>query len=136
MMDSFDRRPALAPSIVTVSVHACVWAALLAFVVTSVDGPRSVRLFDDFQMKLPWLTETWFQFAMLVHDFLPVVIGGLGVLLLADLAILHTLSRSDGRRIARELWSGLMIALPVVGIYVSATASNLLYIKLFEALKR
>src|SRR4051812_8773263 len=113
--------PALLPSAITGLVHAGVWAAAIAFALSSLTGPFP-RFQDDFQMKLPWLTETVLQAVLWIRDYLPVVIGVLAVLVLADIAILHALSRTDERRGARELWSGIIIALGVTGLYITATA--------------
>lgn len=135
MADYSDRpSPALLPSVITMLAHAGVWAAMIAFLVSIVDGP--LHRFDDFQMKLPWLTETVFQCALLIHDYLPVVIGVLAVFFIADAAILHALSRTEGRRIARELWSGLIIALAFAGMYVTATAVQLPLMKITEKIGR
>jgi type II secretory pathway component PulF len=135
MPDYSDRpSPALFPSVITMLVHAGVWAVTIAFLVSIVDGP--LYRFDDFQMKLPWLTETVFQCALLIRDYLPVVIGVLAVFFIADAAILHALSRRDGRRIGREIWSGLVIAVAFAGMYVAATAVYLPLLKMTTKLAR
>jgi D-alanyl-lipoteichoic acid acyltransferase DltB (MBOAT superfamily) len=135
MADYSDRPPpALLPSVITTLVHASVWAVTIAFLVSLVDGP--LHRFDDFQMKSPWLTETVFQFALLIRDYLPVVIGVLAVFFIADAAILHALSRTEGRRIGREVWSGLIIALAFAGMYVTATAAYLPLVKITDKLGR
>jgi D-alanyl-lipoteichoic acid acyltransferase DltB (MBOAT superfamily) len=135
MADYSDRpTPALLPSVITMLVHAGVWAATITFLVWIIDGP--FQRFQDFQMKLPRLTETVFQCALLVRDYLPVVIGVLAVFFIVDAAILHALSRTEHSRIGRELWSGLIIALAFAGMYVAATAVYLPLLKMTTKLAR
>jgi uncharacterized protein (TIGR03067 family) len=126
--------PSFAPNLVTALVHAGVWAASLFCGIALVRQAWSQ--FNDFQMKLPYMTETCITIAMYVQEYWPVAILSLAIGLLADAMILHWLSGSETRRLLREIWSGLVIALPIAGILLATTAITLPYLKITEGLTK
>src|SRR5262245_7489081 len=126
--------PSFAPTLVTTLVHAGVWAVFITIGYSLVH--QAWAQFDDFQMKLPSMTETCIQGMMLIRDYQALAISVLVVGLLADAMILHWLSGSESRRLFREAWSGVVIALPIAGILATASAVMLPYLKLTEGLTK
>src|SRR5262245_4886170 len=126
--------PSFAPNLVTALVHAGVWVTVILSGLSLVG--YSKKQFDDFQMKLPYMTETCIQLAMFVLDYWPIALTVLAIALIADALILHWLSGSETRRLFREAWSGVVIALPIAGLCVATTAITLPYLKLTEGLTK
>jgi uncharacterized protein (TIGR03067 family) len=126
--------PSFAPNLVTALVHAGVWVTVILSGLSLVG--YSKKQFDDFQMKLPYMTETCIQLAMFALDYWLIALTVLAIALIADAMILHWLSGSETRRLFREAWSGVVIALPIAGLCVATTAIMLPYLKLTEGLTK
>ena len=113
-------------------VHACFWLAIIALHVTFM--PALKKTFDDFGMKLPWLTETVLR-GLFVMDVYPLaVVGVLAVLVIIDAAMLYRLGHPTSQRVLREFWSGLVMAVPVAVLIAQAVAAVLPYQKLTTVL--
>src|SRR3954470_15103483 len=103
------RRPARGPlesALAGAVIHICFWLAIIALHVTFM--PALKKTFDDYGMRLPWLTETVIRGVLIMHEYPLAVIGALAALMVTDAVVLYRLGRLTSYRVLRELWSGLV----------------------------
>jgi uncharacterized protein (TIGR03067 family) len=127
-------RGSLAAAVTGTLVHAALWMGVGAWLVLAFRLPA--RQFSDLQMMVPALTEMF-----LAPSELFVVQPWLGpalvvALLLLDFTMLGWLGQPTSYRVLRELWSGLMAALPLGLALLAVLAVTLPYVKLMEGLTR
>jgi uncharacterized protein (TIGR03067 family) len=114
-------------------VHGALWLVpSLWFAAWVRDGLSAL---ERFNLKLPWLTEQVLPVWRFIagNPLAPVV---LLLLVLVDAVVLYGLARIEPSRVLREVWSGLMVAAPLVFTLVSGLAVALPYQKLFEGATR
>jgi uncharacterized protein (TIGR03067 family) len=113
-------------------VHACFWLAVIALHVTFM--PALKKTFDDYGMRLPWLTETVLSCLWILSDYPLAAVGVLAALVIVDAAVLYRLGQLTSRRVLREFWSGLVMAVPVAVLIAQAVTAVLPYQKLVTVL--
>jgi len=124
------RRPARGPlesALAGAVIHTCFWLAIIALHVTFM--PALKKSFDDYGMKLPWLTETILCGLLIMHKYPLAVVGVLAALMVVDAVMLYRLGRLTSSRVLRELWSGLVVAVPVTVLVVMSLSAMLPYQK-------
>lgn len=114
-------------------IHTGLWLLLFAVLGSALAEQR--RTFDELHIQLPHATRLALNFGRLLTMEPVLAAMGLVVLFAADLFLLHRLGRG-GYRVLRELWSGLMVLLPVVMFATIAAAIGLAHNKLTQALTR
>jgi type II secretory pathway component PulF len=119
--------------VVGVVVPTVLWLILFAGLLLLV--PRYQKTFADFNMTLPTATEAVLAAARWVANYWYVLILWLPFFLVPDAAIVVLLWRRPSRGLGR-LWSGLMIALPLLGIGLVVLAIYLPLMKLYEGLSK
>jgi type II secretory pathway component PulF len=117
-----------------VLAEAVVWLAWLALML--ICGPRSLRTFRDFNMKLPWLTEQFMAGSMWLTHYWYVLIPVIPCLLAATGVVDFLLRREERTRSVAWLWTVLMLLLPMAVLLISGLALYLPMIKLQEGLSR
>lgn len=128
-----ETRSPLPAAVVGALVHVGLWVALFTGLGAALVEQR--RLFDELGVQLPHATR-WALNAGRILSAEPVLIVlGLLALLGLDGFLLYRLGRG-GYRVLRELWSGLMVGLPVVAFATVGAAVGLAHHKLTEALTR
>lgn len=123
-----SRRPVRGPlesALAGAVVHACFWLAIIALHVTFM--PALKKTFDDYGMRLPWLTETVIRCFLFLDVYPLAVVGVLAVLVVVDAAVLYRLGSPTSYRVLREFWSGLVMAVPVAMLIAQAVAAVLPY---------
>jgi type II secretory pathway component PulF len=118
-----------------VIVRAVLWVVwLLVFFWFAIwFVPPYERTFRDFGMRLPWATE---MVLTLGRGVIPYGVLLVLAFITADGIGSFLLHQSAPRRVVRVLWSGLMIAVPVFAIIVTAVAVWLPSTKFQEMLSR
>jgi type II secretory pathway component PulF len=117
-----------------VLVHASLWITLSLIMILVVPGYTS--RFKNFDMQLPSLTESvlavsnWFvdYFWILPFAFIP-------LLALDGMLVFRWYQQPSTRKLS-YLWSGLMIALPVLASVVVVIGLRLAVVKFEEGLSR
>ena len=128
---SGDRSP-LPAAVVGVIVHGLLWSVLFTGVATAISGQH--QTFSELGVQLPHATRWVFHLGRLVAAE-PILAGLILVGILGlDFFLLYRLGR--GHRVLRELWSGVMVAIPVVAFAVAGSAIALIHQKLSEAFLR
>jgi type II secretory pathway component PulF len=121
-------------TVVFVLLDAVLWLAWLALVLFYV--PHMEHTFRDFNMKLPWITESF----LALTRWVPVYWYVLGLFfvpcLAADAIITFLLFRKPGTREVARLWTVLMLLLPAAVLLISGLALYLPMLKLHEGLSR
>ncbi len=119
---------------VFVLLDGILWLAWLALVLFYV--PHMFGIFRDFNMKLPWITETFLALTRWVQAYW-YVLGLFFVPCLAlDAVITFLLYRQPGTRLGARLWMVLMLLLPLAVLLISGLALYLPMVKLQEGLSR
>jgi type II secretory pathway component PulF len=121
-------------AIVGTLFHVLAWLAFLLTLMVCV--PKVEVPLRDFNMKMPDSTLLVLQISHLMHSLGFASLLVVPLLMAADLIVLRALDRPDSTRILRELWSGLIFALPVLGLAMCVIASILPLAKLAEGLRR
>jgi uncharacterized protein (TIGR03067 family) len=119
-------------------LHGITWALLLLLSTAQVAvlplgfHLLDTRTFRDFNMKLPAATMTVLDVGRWVSTYwIPCLAIG-AFLLILDVVVLRALDRPGAARILRELWAGLLLILPVVGLVYAAYALSLPSVKFME----
>jgi type II secretory pathway component PulF len=123
----------LPTTILVVAIHSLLWITWLLGLL--MWAPRAERIFRNFNMRVPGITELVLSLSRFVSIYLLFAGIGLCLFLGADGLIYYRL-RSSARRFRSELWSLVMILLPA--LVIVGTAIGLLnpLIWMLEALSR
>src|SRR5262249_45953662 len=119
---------------VMTAIHLMAWMPL--FILFFFVVPRSKKIFADFGMKLPWITESIIDISDTMRDFfwfLPIIVAGAFV---ADAAILFLLRRDDRWRLLSWLPFLLLLVVPLVGCAIVWLGLELPMVELTEGLSR
>jgi uncharacterized protein (TIGR03067 family) len=100
------------------------------------DLPLVATSFARLPIRIPLLTETVLRISRPAIDHLALSFTCLAGFLALDCWIHWRLSRSSSSGVIRELWSGLVILVPVLFLCVATMATTFPYVKLVEALTR
>ena len=128
-----DPKSPLPAAVVGALVHAGLWLLLFAGLGSVLVEQR--RLFDELHIQLPHATRWALNFGRILYAEPILAVMGLLALLGLDGFLLYRLDRG-GYRVLRELWSGLVVALPVAAFAIVAGAVGLAHNKLTQALTR
>jgi type II secretory pathway component PulF len=112
---------------IVIAAHGALWGTWLLGLFWFV--PRCERIFRNYNLKLPSLTELVMA---LTHGVVPLALLVVLVFVLVDGAVYSRLRRLG----ARVLWSGLMTVAPVFAIILTAVAICDPSMKLLEGLSR
>lgn len=128
-----DAKSPLPAAAVGAIVHAGLWVLLFAGVGAALAEQR--RLFDELAVQIPQGTRWALNLGRILNT--EPILGGMGLLALLALDgfLLYRLGRG-GYRVLRELWSGLMIVLPVVTFATVLGSVALAHSKLTQAMLR
>ena len=127
------RRSAWGITLVRLAVHGLFFAVVGAGLLTAVSRFRKV--FEDFQMKLPLISEVVISIGDAVLQFVFLVPPALVVLLAVDGAILYWLQYGGQRGLART-WFYLVFLLVFAMVAVAVVALFMPLIELMEGLSR
>jgi len=120
-------------AVVGALVHGGLWVLLFTGLGSALAEQR--RLFDELHVQVPHATR-WALNAGRILSAEPILAGmGLVALLAVDGFLLYRLGRG-GYRLLREVWSGLMVLLPVAAFAAVTSAVALAHTKLTEAFTR
>jgi uncharacterized protein (TIGR03067 family) len=125
------RRPARGPlesALAGALIHTCFWLAIIALHATFM--PALKKEFDDYGLAMPWRAGMVLRGVLMMHEYPLVVVGVLAALMVLDAVVLYRLGRLTSSRVLRELWSGLVVAVPVAVLVVMALSAVLPYQKL------
>jgi hypothetical protein len=115
-------------------VHGAAWVALVLVLLLVV--PRYDKMFKDFGLKLPLLTEMVVAASRWVVRYWYVLVPAGVVLLALDAAVLHGLRLAPATRILSWLWFLLILAGTLVALLVVWLAVAHPMAKLHEGLTR
>jgi type II secretory pathway component PulF len=133
MNEATRRGTDLLTSGLTVMGHALLRTAL--FVGLFLIVPRYDKLFRDYGMNLPWLTENVITVSRWVVNGCFLLVMSVPFLIALDFGILFHL-RSRGRQLLSWLWSFLLLFIPGIVVVLCAVAIWLPYQKLHEGLSK
>jgi uncharacterized protein (TIGR03067 family) len=126
-----EPRSPLPAAAIGAAVHAGLWLLLFAGLGSVLVEQR--RLFDELHVQLPHSTRWALNFGRLLYAEPILAVMGLVGLVAMDGFVLYRLGR---HRVLRELWSGIMVALPVAAFALVAGAVGMAHNKLTQALTR
>jgi len=113
--------------VLDMNIHAALWLALYAVLYYSVlQLPTVERIYRDFSLRLPAITDDWFQFVLFWRWswwFPPAL----------DMAVLVVLHRYLGKPVLRLLWSLVVVVGLLGGLVYTTLAVWLIVVKLGHA---
>ena len=121
-------------SILLAASHGVAWVVALLYLL--IFAPRQKQVFEDFKMKLPWLTELVIDLSDFVNEFLIVPLFLLVVFLAVDTAILFVLRRKRALVVLTWPWFILMLLVPIATVVLCWLGMYLPMIDLFEGLSK
>src|SRR5262245_43135708 len=89
-------------------LHLVLWLPPVAAIL--VMGQRFKRIFSDFQMKLPWLTELTIAISDWINEWAVLLLIWMLGFLVVDVALLYALRQRS--QVLVWIWFVLMILLP------------------------
>jgi type II secretory pathway component PulF len=117
-----------------VTVHASLWIALFLLMVVVVPGYTS--RFKNFDMQVPALTESVLGLSNWFVDYCWLLPFAFFPLLALDGMLVFRWGQKPSTRKLSYLWSGLMIALPVLACVVTVIGLRLAVVKFQEGFSR
>ncbi|HKI34190.1 MAG TPA: hypothetical protein VKA46_20220 [Gemmataceae bacterium] len=124
-------RSPLAALVCGVAIPAALWAAVFAGLLMVV--PRYQKRYQEFGLSLPYNTQVAMEVAAWANTYWYVLLLWLVIFLPSGTAIAVALGRRPTRGLSR-LWSGVMIALPLLAAALLVFAIYLAQAKLHAAL--
>ncbi len=119
-MNSTTRNPDALAALPAVVIHGTLWAAFLHILLRGV--PPFKRIFADFGMKLPWVTEVVLDLADWGAEYWPLLLIALAVLLAVDGIVSYLLYANPSGRWRYWLWFTVLGFVPVFAGYVVMVA--------------
>jgi uncharacterized protein (TIGR03067 family) len=121
-------------SVAAAALHGVIWLTMFGWI--AFDLPLVQTSFAKLPIKLPMWTEMLMRISRPAIDHPLLALLCLAVFLVVDCWLHWRLSHSSGSRVIREIWSGLVVLLPVVFLCLTTLATTLPYVKLVEALSQ
>jgi hypothetical protein len=132
-MTTRPSRPPATDLVIGVAIPAFLWACFFVGLVLVV--PRFKRIFMDFGMALPAITEAVLAVSDWAASYWYVLILSVPFLLVPAVAVVYGLARLPARLLS-WLWFVLMIALPLLAMVLVFVAIYLPLVKLQEGLAK
>jgi hypothetical protein len=128
------KRPIWLSTLLSVVCHAMVLAVPILVLLVVV--PKFKKVFEDFAIKLPWVSEIAIDLSDWMLDFWFIVPFALAPLLVSDLAVLYLLRRQENTRVLARLWFYLIMLFVLAGCGALVVALFLPLIELMELLSQ